>query len=1725
MIMSLFLERIMTTKYMARRYGNSVQEMQVSQRPATLTQESGNFCERLWDILGDEKFHRRRAYARKRAPRKKRNSRRLPKAQGSYHNLYRIFTNGFHAAHTISPQNKRYMNEPNWYRRVICNAVDQLVTIKDNGDCLEARQWANRIESLLALIVGIRSATNWQQVVCMIALYTKTFSNVSISYMAVEELVRIFSEGKASVEARTGREGEHPKVQGDFSAGMSMFKRILSDWKTYRNCPLAGHVTSLINILVTLGLCPGLTEEPVVINGIKLFTARVHDIQEKPLEFVDMVVETLGYFIENAWGAFATGDFTVLVHGNDKLARLDNDYSILMAAKPAIDSGDLTIIQKFCPDITDDQAYEAKIEAVIYEMDHMLKFEQNRSLKTLIQKKILDLRRLQIDVMSIRQTSCIREKPYGILLYGKSSVGKTTLTNLLSKMICSANSIACQKENIFNLNDADKYHSGYKGKHSVVVMDEKCNTKAQHYTEAPTKQILDMLNNVPMASLQAEAELKGRIMLEPKVVIATTNHKTLMSHTFSNEPVSVMRRFEWVLDVSLKPEFVASNGGFDASKARGLMMPDAWNILLQRVRITRTSDDSPDKFDFVSEKIGDREKLSIQEVLKLVRDDSIRFFTEQRALVNRTQNFFSDEVQFCEHCKITEECEFCQCCEIPMPDLELVEIPLSGPEPEPQIFEEAPDREYEDDIVGQYRIDEARREMAEIEQYMPVSHGGDGIRIMSEEEFNDADPYSDEDGIDHFVPIRRPWWIGMWDCFSFTEQPPQHVTIDPDMTTDRGAVFTNPFRNFFQNVNNDMISDGEGCSDNTFASQLQRAVRQHIIRQRVIEAECKAMDHIRTLTDFMKQHRTKLLAVAGLTSIAGILTMCLKGYSVYKTLVPDTQGAPVKAPVPLESDKESVWKKPKFVVPNKTTESSSTTFKALSDKLTDKMGHATFFYDDGATAGCDIIPMRNNLWLAPNHMVQGRSGFRIKVITSAPDQLSLNINQRIDSNFWHRIPDTDYVLILITGGGDQPRFDKFLLEDTSVLPFDIKHEIIYKDSEGGVKKGQAVSRKRQKAEVQSLDKTIISYDAVFYDCSFETFSGLCMAPLISTTRGSYILGFHLAGFESDNLKGKGLCGVLSRKQVDDTAKLFRKELPIVNSSSEFKTNLLGIDVTPKPLAAPSSPVNYMQDDDQGNPPSLEILGTHPLGTRTFKSAVRKSVISDAVNIHAGIPRQHDKPVGMNSYHHWQRDLGVISHPTGAFRTDLWMRAYDDLNDKFQQVLQDKPHLVGLIHKYSRETVINGVNGINSLDPIDKTTSVGFPINQPKKKFMEPSEEPVPNVADPYTLDEKFWVEADFIIAKLAAGERVNTIFRANLKDEPVKIGKNKVRVFAGCPLAFLLVVRTYFLSLIRVMQSQWKHFECAVGINAYGEDWSELAEFIISKSGGTRMFAGDYSNYDKGFTPLVTHSAFNLLIGLARTSGNYDEEDLCVMNGIATEVSVPYYEWDGVLLKALGSNPSGHPLTVIINNVVNSLYMRYVYYVLHEGETVPRFDERVALICYGDDNVGDVSKEEDKFDHTAVERELAKVGIKYTMADKQAESVPFLPLSEISFLKRGFVKDDSLGEWLAPLEEKSIAKSLHNYMSRRGTDTSPEQISADSLHSALREYFRYGKDTYETRKAQFELVRDECGLQVHCGSFYTYDEMRSQYIDALSNNGKNAASLSSLDVCYQYDDHPDQAGC
>jgi len=417
-----------------------------------------------------------------------------------------------------------------------------------------------------------------------------------------------------------------------------------------------------------------------------------------------------------------------------------------------------------------------------------------------------------------------------------------------------------------------------------------------------------------------------------------------------------------------------------------------------------------------------------------------------------------------------------------------------------------------------------------------------------------------------------------------------------------------------------------------------------------------------------------------------------------------------------------------------------------------------------------------------------------------------------------------------------------------------------------------------------------------------------------------------------------------------------------------------------------------------------------------------------------------------------------------------------------------------LHVYDFFTAVNGAKGVNYVDKINRNTSAGFPFGKSKKFYIHsiPEQHGLP---DPVDVDDEIKKVYKEMLDRYKNGEISGCVFTAHLKDEPVsekKASIGKTRVFSGANFPWIIIVRKYLLSFIRVVQENQLLFEAAPGIIAQSSEWEDLFVYL-TKFGKDQSVAGDFAKFDKKMAAAFILAAFDIIIDISKETGNFTEEDLKVIQGIAYDTAFAFQDFNGDLIRFFGSNPSGHPLTVIINSLVNSLYQRYAYYLLNPDKEIDSFKENVNLITYGDDNKFNVSTAKPWFNHTSIADALATIGVKYTMAYKEAESVPYSSVYDTSFLKRNWLWNEETQTHLAPLDEESIVKSLCVWIPSKSITEEEQLISV--IESANSEYFHYGRVVFEEKQRMLKDIVDhfKLGSYVKESTFLDYNSLLERY--------------------------------
>lgn len=726
---------------------------------------------------------------------------------------------------------------------------------------------------------------------------------------------------------------------------------------------------------------------------------------------------------------------------------------------------------------------------------------------------------------------------------------------------------------------------------------------------------------------------------------------------------------------------------------------------------------------------------------------------------------------------------------------------------------------------------------------------------------------------------------------------------------------------------------------------------------------------------------------------------------------------------------------------------------------------------------CDILALGGTLYLLPMHIFKNRKDMKVLVTKGNPSELNSTFKGYVSVAAMTPIPGKDLCIVNIPSGGPMADITHLFPESTNVSG---SAHLLYRHPDGSLADDVVRANWIRNSEAGGA--------GYHYHAPYNTFTGMCGALLVSAFAKSSIIGIHLRGIPNTP-SAKAL--TLTLGELKSAMKKCNEWLGTMPShvNGTFPTSRYEQQVVTTQEIHPNSPLNYLPLGS-----NVEYLGQNPGRVTHTKSEVVKTPISDLVEEETGVPNKHGPPQ-FHRWKMWQASLEHSANPGMGVEPTLIDRAVVDYCGGLTEALSSdtfKEMVRAELKPLNDMETLCGKDGVRFIDAMKRSTSKGFPLTGPKSEWiylLDP--EDYPDHACPAECDKRIMEEFEIMREKLRNGERCYAIFKACVKDEPTKLNKDKVRVFQAADWAFQMLVRMYFLPLARILSLFPLVSECAVGVNAMGPEWNDLAVHM-RKFGTDRILAGDYSKYDLRMPASLIIAAFKVLINVAEECGQYSEDDITIMRGICTEIAFSCVAYNGDIIIHRGSNPSGQNLTVYINCIVNSLLMRCAYYHMYpaeEGNPEP-FRRNVSAMTYGDDVKGSVRKGFDWFNHMSYAQFLKERGMVFTMPDKESEPTPYMNDSDADFLKRHNHFSEETGLIHGVLDEASIFKSLHTVLKSSSVSTLDQ--SAMNIDGALREWWQYGPEMYEKRRAQMQKVAQRAGITHMC------DELDTTYAARLA---------------------------
>ncbi len=727
----------------------------------------------------------------------------------------------------------------------------------------------------------------------------------------------------------------------------------------------------------------------------------------------------------------------------------------------------------------------------------------------------------------------------------------------------------------------------------------------------------------------------------------------------------------------------------------------------------------------------------------------------------------------------------------------------------------------------------------------------------------------------------------------------------------------------------------------------------------------------------------------------------------------------------------------------------------------------------------NAVAIEKDVILAPAHMIM-RDGkptrALIKFYRHGHDVAGGAFSGYVDEVNCKQVPYTDFVLMSIKSGGSFGSITH-LLPDMRSTGSSI---FVYKNPDGTRREEGATIKP---ATCKHTLMEFCGYDTVLTHPSYK---GLCMGAYVTTGKGPHVAGWHLGGTSEPSTIG--IAGFISHTVYQEVKKDLFSKIFEPHGKGVFPNKILDKDILISENIHQKSPVNFLEDSQ-----CMRVYGSC-LGGVTFTSRVVKSLISDAVALYTGVENMWGPPKTDTKWRPWHDTMDKITHPSPGFYESDILWAVEDYSAPLLKIIEENEYARNMIRPLEPHEVINGIPGERFIDKMNFSSAIGFPLTGAKSNFLM-DDVPREGYDNPQTFTPEIWKEIERNGKDWAARERSYVPIKAVLKDEPTKIGKNKMRTFYSMGIGLQYHLRRLTLGLTRFIQMHPLICESMVGMNCMSDEWEQWVNYC-RQDGFDACFAGDYKSYDTKMPAQLIAAALKMAGTLMRASGNFSEEDMAIFDGICTEMINPVVAFNGTLVEFSAGHISGNNLTVHVNNWCNSLLKRigFLNIEVRKHESFPyTFRDCEKGGNYGDDCKAAVNTSRVKYwNMKSYAAFLKEHGMEYTMPDKTSEMVEFMKWEDAEFLKRTDSYIPEINCVVGKLDETSIFKSLHSNL--KSDVLSPTDHAIACMDGAAFEFFAHGRTVYDTRIAQLQQVAQEMHIRP-TGVYKTFDMRVEEWLE------------------------------
>lgn len=1498
--------------------------------------------------------------------------------------------------------------------------------------------------------------------------------------------------------------------------------------------------------LFAMCIAGGLLGDDIDKKAPGLYRRLIGDVDKSQLNALDIGIE-LADFVRVTWDTITQcvteWNFGPLMDQNN-IKALDLRFALIKSRSDTFFGGGYESTYH-----ESEKVFIAEVSSLLESVS--LKHKKLKGPEVVVTRRYLqELTELNARIVEYVGRPAMRKAPFVVSFNGTTGTGKTSLVGKFSADFCKQFNLPADPRHIAWINTIEKYASTVTNASAVIVLDDMSNTRIQFMSDPDIRYLIAIANGTMTPVEKAALEDKGTVFYKNDLLIVTTNCKYLQAKELSNEQSSILRRIHLHVDVTVAPGY--------ATTGPGLRMVDASRLTrgcqYQRFTVSewkpdaRDRDAPTDKGNFVVVPGG--RDLPYDQFMTLVNARASLHRQHQEIFMAEQLGDAAEEL--CLHGITTEShCSLCSP-EIMVQnageDTDPIQHVFFGPA-RPRVDTPVPSPSTAAAESPQPSPPGVRERMRNVWRVLRDNN-------IAAAEFAQVSTPSEEPPVIGFLSAvsrgrldmedlfaTRPRWgiftlfgcvpsfiglsvagvfslfSGMWItlplgivCSLITTFTLAHGTLAWISARVAGYTLTQLRKKMTRVALSGASLLGVAALVGVIAVVVTALLRRKPDEPRTQPAPGQIVVNVGARSAVAEP----ALAVPAVPETPAppnspVLAATNIVEAAFEELVENGGCASVAMPrVPSPPDptkRRNDWEVPTVVTHHVPSKRAATTTGDQAINVLDKHTYvACIEYMSGQVVKTNALMVETNVLLMPlhNYYKAGpdgpvRSSIKQVHIRRSPTPGGPNFEFKVGESNVYPLEGDLALVHCLTGGTHGGVLH--LIGEAEALPPSLPLIELARARAPGTEQDYKLQQTRYIGYKAMVENSVLGlrYIGLHYERPGPTYKGLCGAPVLVNGR-ALIVGMHTMGGDKPENARRGACIALSAGRIRMGLERLRANsiVPVPNIVSQHT----------EPYAPPGMCKFSVVDDlspnsalhECGDDTSVVALGTvlaQP--TVSHKSSLIVSPYSNMVTDFTGMSREHEPPTTIGKKVVWVKKLAEFQGTT-QLDPDIYKLALLDHRDEWDAIMQASPVLQSIVRRpLSLHEAVNGIVGCTSMRRMKMSTSMGYPYTGPKASHTIPA--PTPEQPDAIRFKPEIETEFWRVVHMLKSRIRPNLAFKWSPKDEAVKIGKLKTRVFEASPVHLQLAFRMFFGPILRVKRLCPFELRSAVGIDATSKEWNDMVCRAMEYNADESV-VGDWIHFDTSQVYQEVMAQFATWIAVLEKYGEYTEEEILAMWTLAEETARRAFIMQADAGQALSGTASGGTATVDVNDDVNGNRLSSGFYSEMSqlspaaraiqparragvgayktlgGIELPRnyrdhlrdkpllaglrgrFADYVGLITYGDDfHSAPIPAITPYFNQRRLEAWFAKQGKGLTSPDKVPFTTDTTPWSDVTFLKRGFRYDDETGYYMAPLTMSSIFKPMH--VVDKHMDYGLDYHYATLIDGAQREMFQHGRLAYD----------------------------------------------------------------